>query len=145
VTPALLWGNDGGRVAYRDSSVLDCVTYRHVREDFSSPSGAPLRCELELACSAASRVSVGGVMQALAHADVTAAFARAPVLYGQDMRPVDGQVFVLTRAGRSVTVGTDCSGGSGCEPIPAGVKALQQLLRALDEEQLAKEPCASVF
>ena len=113
VAPALSWGNDGGRVAYRDSSFLDCATYRHVREDFSSPSGPPLRCEVQLACSAASGISVESVARALAHADVTAAFAQAPVLYGQDMRPVDGQVFVLTRAGRSVTVGTDCAAVRG--------------------------------
>src|SRR6185503_15065230 len=99
VTPALLWGNDGGRVATRDSSVVDCAVYRHVRENFSSPSSPPLRCEKMLACSGASGVSMESVVRALAHADVTAAFAQAPVLYGRDMRPVDGQVLLLTRAG----------------------------------------------
>ena len=132
-------------MAFRDSSLLDCVTYRHVREDLSSPSGAPLRCEAQVACSAPSGVSVESVVRALAHADVTAAFAQAPILYGRDMRPVDGQVLVLTRAGKNVTVGADCAGGTGCQAIPAGIKALEQLLRTLDSEQLAKEPCASVF
>jgi hypothetical protein len=144
----LTWGDDGGRIATRDFSVLDCVTYRHVRENFSTPSAPPLRCEQQLACSAPSGVSAESVTSALTNADVRAAFARAPVLYGRDMRPVDGQVFMITQAGKVVTVGTDCSvpgTGGACEAIPAGVSALVRLLRALDQEQLASEPCASVF
>jgi hypothetical protein len=145
VAPALLWGNDGGRIATRDSSVLDCATYRHVRENFSSPSSPPLRCEAQLACSAAG-VSVESVVRALAHTDVTAAFSAAPVLYGRDMRPVDGQVLVLTRGGKAVTVGSECGAGTGaCTPIPAGVRALAELVRMLDSQQLARDPCASVF
>jgi hypothetical protein len=146
VRPALTWGNDGGRIAQRDSSTLECTTYRHVREYFSTPQ-TPTRCEQPLVCSAPSGVTAESVSRALANADVTAAFGRAPVLYGRDMRPVDGTVLVVTQASKSVTVGTDCGvpGSGACQPIPAGVAALAQLLRTLDQEQLAKEPCASAF
>jgi hypothetical protein len=86
-------------------------------------------------------------LRALSDPDVQQAVAQHEVLYGVDSRPVDGTV-VRIRIGSSVIdVGSPCptSGGGGCDPIPTGVSALADLLRAIDAEQLALQPCSGMF
>lgn len=89
---------------------------------------------------------VSDVLQALQNPDVQAALAQGHVLFGTDPRPVDGTVLeIVARADTSLEVGGPCSGGASCSAIPAGVSALAELLRAIDDEQLQLEPCRSVF
>lgn len=92
-------------------------------------------------------VTVGDVNAAFAHPDVVAAFAAAPILYGRDTRPVDGQVFEIEEVGGAiVTVGSDCgSVGPACVAIPPGVAALQALLVRLETERLGESDCDTVF
>jgi len=135
VAPRLEWRKDGGRVPYRDSSVLDCATYSHERDHLGN--AAPDRCEVALTCAASRATTVGDVLARLADPDVTAAFGQAPVLIGMDTRPSDGQVLIVTRNAKAVTI------GSGT--IPAGIAALRDLLEGLDTQELAREPCASAI
>ncbi len=141
------WHGEGGLVAYVDkSSIAPCKTYEHHRETGAGggPMGAKCTNEL-LACGAGDAVDIGDVRAALNHADVTAALAAAPVLYGKDPRPYDGQVFRITIGTKVIDVGDECGGAPGCKAIPAGVKALETMLRAVDGAQLAKAPCAGAF
>ncbi|MFO0651189.1 MAG: hypothetical protein U0326_33505 [Polyangiales bacterium] len=86
------------------------------------------------------------VINALNNADVMAAFAdQVTTLYGTDPRPVDGQVFSITRGdGRHFEVGGDCGGSSGCRAIPAGLSRLRTVLNDLQTQQLARPECAAV-
>ena len=126
----LAWQWDGGLVAYRDkSSIAPCRTFTRTREG----SGAAMTCNREmLKCGAGDAIDMGDVQAALAAADVVTAFKSAPVLYGRDSRPVDGQVYRIDYGGKVVEVGDDCGAISACKPIPEGVKKLVSLLKALD-------------
>jgi hypothetical protein len=140
------WYPDGGRVAYVDkSSIAPCKTYEHHRET-SGPGPMGAKCTNELlACGAGDAIDTGDVRAALNHADVTAALAAAPVVYGKDPRPYDGQVFRITIGEKVIDVGDECGDTVGCKAIPAGVKALATMLKAVDTAQLAKAPCAGTF
>jgi hypothetical protein len=74
-------------------------------------------------------------MEAIADADVQAAFGLGLVLYGHDSRPVDGSVFRIARSGTTaaeILVGDPCGAGEpGCLPVPAGVAHLTDVLVAL--------------
>jgi hypothetical protein len=139
------WGDQGGRVAYVDtSSIAPCRTYEHRRTPtFTDPPDRVCTQDIE-ACNPAVH-GVGDVRSALADADVQTALAKAPVLYGLDTRPSDGSVFVITNAGKEISVGADCGGASGCTPIPAGVAKLAALLHTIDTEQLATGTCKAAF
>ena len=123
------WRWDGGLVAFRDSySVVGCASVAKTREDFGSGGGSTT-CEVAidpLDCDA-----IGAVQAALAHPDVAAARAAAPVLYGVDFRPVDGQVYRIDIAGDVIELGSECSDREGCDPIPEGLATLRETLMAL--------------
>src|SRR5690606_15690238 len=121
-----------------------CNAFELTREYRGDPPDRT--CANDVPC-AGDAVTMSEVLAALAHADVVAAFDAAPVLYGRDTRPVDGQVFSVTQSGATVLVGAPCTGGGvgECTPIPPGVQALVDLLAALTEERRAEEPCASAF
>jgi len=140
----LRWERDGGFVPYRSASEVEaCRGYEHTRMPFSG--GAATSCTNTVPCEG-DAITIGDLDAALAHADVVAAFAAAPILYGRDTRPVDGQLFQITLGSRTVSVGAECTGGGGpCEEIPAGVEALRALLTTLEEERLAEEDCATTF
>jgi hypothetical protein len=146
VDSTVAWYFDGGLVAYRDkSSIAPCKTYEHHRETSGGgPMGAKCTNEM-LACGAGDAIDIGDVRAALGHEDVVAALKEAPVLYGRDTRPVDGQVFRVVVSGKTIDVGSDCAGAAGCRAIPPGVKTLADMLRAVDAAQLAKAPCAGAF
>jgi hypothetical protein len=148
IDPELHWGQDGGFVAYTDASELSwCNTYRHTREPAGDPGQTSLACERSVPCTGSGLHGISDVLRALSDPDVQQAVAQHEVLYGVDSRPVDGTV-VRIRIGSSVIdVGSPCptSGGRGCDPIPTGVSALADLLRAIDAEQLALEPCSGMF
>ncbi len=84
------------------------------------------------------RFSTFEVEQALAHRDMVAAFAAAPVRYGQAVP--DGMTFTITVGSRTVTVDEDCTGGS-CRPVPAGVAAVRTLLSSVLREQATNGAC----
>jgi hypothetical protein len=138
------WGPNGGRVAYVDSSTLSpCRTFEHQR---TSSGGTTISaCVQELAVVCAGVIGAADVDHALAHPDVAAAIAAAPVVYGDDPRAFDGSLLRLLFAGNVVVdVGTRCT-TTTCTPIPAGIEALAALLRALTAQELARETCRAAF
>ncbi len=141
----LSWGFTGGFVASRRTSLLtSCRTYTLTELVFGSPDETRV-CTNDVPCSAATEIDMADVLAALAHADVVAAFAAAPVTYGRDLRPVDGTIFQVSQSGASFLVGSPCTGTGTCLPIPSGVQALVDLLRALEAERLTEPDCTTVF
>jgi hypothetical protein len=141
--PALkiVWGMNGGLVAYEDSSELDgCVSFTLTRTPMADPGATGGHCSARLDAAAQTLVA-----NALNNADVTAAKAAAPVTYGQDARPVDGAVLRITIDGKQVEVGGSCGDLTTCVAIPAGVAALATQLQAVTASVRANEPtCAAL-
>jgi hypothetical protein len=146
----LEFGDIGGKVIYSDaSSIMACRTFTLVRTDHSGGGGGSTEmCSNEVPCLG-DATTIDDVLGALGHADVAAAFAAAPILYGEDSRPVDGTVFRVSAGGKEFLVGDACGSGGGiggmCIPIPEGVQALVTLLRALEAERRMDAPCSTVF
>jgi hypothetical protein len=150
LTDTYTFGWNGGLVAYSDESTLSPPDhYRHVRMSFRGAAPSTKECSPALpACGAQDTISLLDILRDLADADVKAAFAQAtPPLYGVDSRPVDGQVYAVTRAdGHGVLVGGPCGTPTrgGCRAIPRGLQALVDHLKMLDEAQLDKPACADI-
>jgi hypothetical protein len=137
------WGSNGGLVAQQDlSTVIPCQTYAHERQFFRTEQPS-LACKTELLGCGADSLGIGDINAALNNSDVQAAIKAAPVVYGRDLRPVDGTVFRITINGKTIDVGSACR-AADCKTIPAGVTALMQVLQAIDKQELAKPAC-SVF
>jgi len=117
----------GGFTLYEDTSTIsDCRQYTLVRV-MSGTSGM-MSCTNDVPCSGVDLITMGDVLNALAHPDVVAAFA-AGTLYGRDNRAADGQVFSIVRGTTAgFLVGDPCDGDPSCLPIPPGVETLIVLL-----------------
>jgi hypothetical protein len=137
------WRWDGGLGLYNETSALEiCNLFLHQRVPVA-PSPPALSCEHILVdCSGA--IGPGDVTRSIAHADVRAAIAAAPVLYGEDPRAYDGQMLRIQIRSAVIEVGPPCR-NAGCWPIPAGVDALAQQLVSLTKQELAREPCSTTF
>jgi hypothetical protein len=143
VTGRVGWGMNGGHVAYEDASALEtCNRFVHQRTSRAQdPPG--VSCEQQItAC--AGVFTPGDVTRAVEHADVRAAIAAAPVLYGEDPRAYDGAVLRIQVGTAIVEVGTACR-AAGCKPVPAGVSTLASLLQAITKQELSRAPCSMVF
>jgi hypothetical protein len=140
---------DGGLAHYHDTSALEiCNLFVHQRTygpatTPPAPDANVTFCEQPIT-DCAGVIGPGDVTRAVAHADVRAAIAAAPVLYGEDNRPGDGQVLRIQLGSAIVEVGEPCK-LDGCKPIPAGVGALANLLRSLTKQELARSPCSIQF
>jgi hypothetical protein len=138
--PEVRWRKDGGLAPEIRSSILtSCTAYRHLR----TPQAVllpPRECSVTLECAEQT------VQQALSRADVAASF-EAGTLFGADMRPVDGQVTIVTYRGKDLTVGRQCTSQDppNCIPFPEGVGMLVAAVEALDQQMLMRPECSSVF
>jgi len=140
-TAVVRWWMDGGLAFLRDVSELHpCQTFVLTREAMATPPGTRA-CKQELDC--ASAISASDVNVAVAHPDVQRAIAAGHVLYGEDPRPVDGQVMAID-IGARIEIGPPCRTPT-CNPIPAGVDALGNLLTALTKQELALGYCRMTF
>ncbi len=144
-TQTLTWGPNGGLVAWQDqSSISPCRTYTHERRYYIEER-PDVTCSRDVRDCATSLAGTRLDALLLNH-DVQAAFARAPVLYGRDLRPVDGTVFRISFGGsKTIDVGAACAPQAGCRAIPAGVQSLVDLLRGLDQQELSGPACAGLF
>jgi hypothetical protein len=130
--------DDGGLRLYADSSKLT-PPRTHAVTRTPAGGGAGAACMRDIPCVSASGVGVADIEAAIASSDVQAALAKPKgALYGTDTRPVDGTVWIFERDdGRDFTVG---SGNA----VPAGLRALETLLKQLETETLAAPECAQV-
>jgi len=130
--------NDGGRLAFADSSTLTPPrTHLLARDHFRN--APPNQCVRELPCNVPALVDEAAIQRALEDADVVAALAMTTrPFYGVDTRPSDGQVFIFDRDdGRGFDAG---SGNS----VPPGIRALANLLLTLQGETAATPMCAGL-
>jgi hypothetical protein len=133
---AYAFGDDGGFRAFsEEAKLLPPATHQIERVNFGGASDAKLTCAREVPCTSATAVTVPAVEAAIANADVQTALAKAPgMVYGTDSRPVDGTVFKFARGDKTFYVG-------GGNAVPAGLRALEQLLRKLQGETRAVPAC----
>jgi hypothetical protein len=98
------------------------------------PDAGAQECAAELTCVDATRVDVVEIRQALADPDVVVALAQAtPPVYGVASPRGDQLVFVFRRAdGRGFDLGEGA--------VPAGVRALADLLRMAESQTTATCP-----
>lgn len=141
------WKFDGGfgPSGVDSSSLTPCRAYQHRRDDVRPDPPPPVVCNRELEKCGGTSPNVRDIEVALAHPDMVAAVKAAPVLYGKDSRPVDGQVFRILVDGKTIDVGGDCGGTAGCTPVPPGVQAAAKLLQDIDTAELALSPCKEAF
>lgn len=142
----MTWGSTGGLTSFTTASSLKaCRTYERTR---STQGGPPtLTCTATLDGCGAAPIAIGDVEAALANPDVTAALAGTTKIYGSDNRPCDGAVESITIGGKTIEVGGECSGpGAGgctatpCVPVPAGLRALVNVLDGLDTQEATAKP-----
>lgn len=139
----LHWGQDGGLVAYVETSRLGpCAAYSHERTPTVTDPPS-------LICNATISMCPGSPLAQIIEIMGTAAFTTAltnHTLYGSDPRPVDGQVFRIGIGNDFIDVGPNCeSDPTSCPTMPEPVARLVKLLRDLDATMLAQEPCKTVF
>lgn len=146
------FGPNGGLTPVRETMQLEPGRrFTYTRTPFSSADAGPCMCSCSTTladCGAPDGGPAGtrAVLDAFADPEVTAGFGdQVDTLYGRDTRPVDGQVFVVTRGdGRHFEVGADCAGATGCRAIPAGLARLRAVLTVLQAQELARPACAGV-
>jgi hypothetical protein len=144
VSTAVSWGYNGGLTAYDDQSVITpCRTYTHTRH--TSGNTSDLVCTQDLATCRDPDTGSAQINVVLQNADVQAALAAAPVVYGVDYRPTDGSVFRVQVGNAIVDIGSPCTADAGCRPIPQGIAALRDQLVQLDAQELRGPSCAQVF
>lgn len=144
VPETISWGWSGGLVIYTEQSrITSCRNFSHQRDPVTTDPPT-LTCMTELVACGDSLGS-SDVLLALQNPDVVKALGSAPILYGGDSRPVDGQVYAIQVGGDLIEVGNECGQQTDCNEIPAGVQALVDLLKALTEQELGKPACADVF
>jgi hypothetical protein len=136
----LEWGNNGRGFSVDERSTLEpCAHYTHRRV---AQAGTLMACENDFEeCTAVT--NRGALLAALAHADVQRALASSPVTYGDDQAQ-DAPIFEIKNGARLVNVAWPCSDNqASCIPVPAGVKALVDLLQTIDQVELSSEECRS--
>ncbi|MDH5671922.1 MAG: BPTI/Kunitz domain-containing protein [Myxococcales bacterium] len=138
----LRWRYDGGelppeaptRPSYR---VAGCGSFEKLRDDQVECASALPACGQDL------RIGPDALSAVLQHADVVSALAAAPALFGEDTRPVDGAILLVSIDGLELLIGEPCDGLAGCTEIPAGIARLQQTLLSLGRQQLATGVCTA--
>jgi hypothetical protein len=126
----------GGVAAFVDHSSLYSRTHMVSRDHLGmSPN---LQCSRVLPCGDSSLVDIAEIQLALAHPDVVSALSRTDrPFFGTDPGPFDGSAFMFERwDGRGFFVGT----GS----VPAGLRALVDLLHLLRDQTVATPQCTGL-
>ncbi len=94
------YGDIGGHISYQDHVVIGTTGYMYSRVP-SGPTQEPATCAPPLpACNTPNAIDLADINRDLADPDVQAALQAAlhrplPALYGVDMRPSDGTVFLV--------------------------------------------------
>ena len=141
MTEPLTWGRIGGLTPYDVVYTLTpCNTQVVQINSFTAVDPDALRCErIAPGCNAQARITLPEVITKLGEVLSSSAFEFGEV-YGQDSRPVDGQVFSIVFGDQEVLIGDPCEGGgANCTPPPPEVVAFADLLwdfgRAMENEE----------
>jgi hypothetical protein len=107
------------------------------------PGGATTVCTPALPACGSMDIDVADLEDAMANADVLAAFTATTETFYGDRNVADGPSFEVIRStGGKFIVGIECTTASAsCVPMPAGVHALVQLLHALITQQTTDPSC----
>jgi len=139
LTTEVAWSHQGGTVAGgAESTLAGCGRYAvHARDVRDAES----RCEASLAACASP--GWADVRAAVAHPDVVAALGKQDVVYGFDLRRIDGFSLLIRIGGGSFVVGEPCAKDRDpeCNPIPPGVAELARLLVAIDTAERKGGAC----
>jgi hypothetical protein len=154
LSQTIAWGyTDGYFQQYDDvASLSACRAYQHTRTAVQGPdAGASQSCSGEIGGCDAGADAVHDVEQALGQPDVINALVNPAPLYGNDPRPCDGAVMKITVGAQTLTVGEECGPSAqctinkSCVPVPAGVRALVNVLVAVDAALIKQGECATTF
>jgi hypothetical protein len=139
VRTRVAWELEGGLVPFREKNALEsCATFTHERTTMGRP---PLTCRHDVsACSS----NVAAVTALLSRPDLLMVRTLAPVVYGEDTRPADGQMLRIDIDGAVIEVGEPCH-SSACKPIPDVIATLGAALRALSKQELAQGSCSELL
>jgi len=140
-------GPIGGLVAYVTRAWLTSDGYfLYTEKGNATITELPASCTPALpGCGTPSAIDLDDLGADFADVDVRRAFKESSgMVFGRDMRPVDGQVLEIKRAsGGTLLVGDECPiTFSSCQPIPAGIAKLAADLRALIQQQIADASCS---
>jgi hypothetical protein len=118
------WGQTGGLAPTTLFAAEPCRGFAR-RTLGSAQRGV---CTAHLACSPGL---AGKLETFLAYSDVKAALARAPVVFGRDVRASDGTLLRIAVDGKELFFGPACDGAASCETSSGGVAQLaSELSRA---------------
>jgi hypothetical protein len=133
LTSTVSWRADGGLVFNVPMSFAEpCRAFRHELRELGGPPVESCAAPLPSGCDAA--LGVRDINQALQHPDVQAALLAAPVLYGGDPRPLDGQVQHIEVDGKVIEIGLSCDDPQ-CA-IPPGVASFGYILGVIEKREL---------
>lgn len=137
----------GGLTAYRDRYTLQPPDqFTKVRE-WSFRRDSAQSCTGRLpACESPDGLTVRAVSARLTDPVVLEAWPDSGGrILGQDLRPVDAPLMVVTReSGGSLLIGGDCRDAADCTPLPPEVATLQETLRQLTRQISSTEACAGI-
>lgn len=141
ISSTLVWQRDGW-VSLQRSALAQCRAFSYEWQEWDPDAGVAVRLQCENEIGSDATVGVGELESALAHVDVQAALAAAPILYGLDGRVFDDSIFRIVVADKVVEIGTACPEGAVvCNSLPEGVAALQSLLISLSDQQRSVDGC----
>jgi hypothetical protein len=154
LSDTVTWGPNGGLVSSTEESTLSsCRQYQHSSTPAvpaTDPPASPTVCTVaDIGGCDAAAPAIHDIEEALAHPDVVAALAGNVPVYGEDNRPCDGSVTSITFGGHTLLVGGECGTGDNCfadqacVPVPAGVRALVDLLADIDAKEKPLATCAT--
>jgi hypothetical protein len=137
VHSSIAWWRDGGLVpVVRKSRIEACAEFRNYEE--TAPGEPSEECGSTLS-GCEDSLGIDDVNEALRHPDVQDALERAPILFGGDLRPLDGQIDHIEIDGKVVEVGVACD-DPACA-IPEGVARLDRMLGYLQIQEHERAVC----
>jgi hypothetical protein len=137
----------GGLTAMADTATLTPPASFHYERTFFTGDAGRASCDPAMpSCGDPARVDSQDVELALNHPDVQAALAMTTLPFYGNRGVADGPNFNFMRAdGRGFNVGLGCDTPSTtCTPIPPGINALVDLLRALIRQQRMDPSCSAI-
>jgi hypothetical protein len=137
----------GGLLPMADTATLAPPASFHYERMFFTGDGGRASCDPAMpSCGDPTRVDSQDVELALNHPDVEAALAMTTVPFYGNRGVADGPNFNFMRAdGRGFNAGLNCDTPSTtCTPIPPGINALVELLRALIRQQRMDASCSAI-